>query len=117
MIDFFSPNDNVIEIDDICYIIGEDNSKTRFYVAARLEKFPEDLDNICYVDDYGCGYTGTSFLELAGGNRSTANLLFESLAWQCPDTLLQEWLAEDLVYECPCGAIVINDGTTCKCQK
>ena len=52
---------------------------------------------VCYVPELSNQkYTYTDFLNLAQGNKKIANLLFNVVEWQHPETLLDEWDREEI---------------------
>lgn len=82
----------------VCYIneYGFDNSdqngcelfefNAKAAVALGLEGNPYTTD---------CGYTRQDFEDLVADTKYTAKDIFESVGWQSPETLLDEWLDDD----------------------
>ena len=67
---------------------------------------------VCYVpelNDYK--YTYNDFLTIANNNEAIADLLFEYVDWQSPETLYDEWYNEDEIMECEtCKKSFLTDG-------
>ena len=63
----------------------------------------------CYVPElYDSIYSRKHFLLLGNEQEDVADLLFEQVDWQSPETLLDELLNERELVECPhCGKYVI----------
>lgn len=55
------------------------------------------------------GYTGNDFITLAKGNLKYAQSLLDRVTWQFPETLMQEDLNLQEIFEIN-GQIVISDG-------
>lgn len=80
--------------------------------------FYEKLDEICYVpESHDEGYKYEDFIELASGNDFIAKILFDSVDWQDPETLLEEWICEDEVHICKgCDNMYVSYEVEC-CPK
>lgn len=47
---------------------------------------------VCYIPElFDKKYNYFDFLEIANGNEDIANYLFETVDWQCPESLMQEY--------------------------
>lgn len=79
--------------------------------------FYQKLNEVCYIpelDEDNSGFTYEDFFNLAGGNEKIATELFESVDWQSPGTLLDDWFAEGEVYECDeCKHMFFSYGVDC----
>lgn len=86
-------------------------------VYKNSKAFYKKLNEVCYVpelDEDNSGFTYEDFLNLTGGNEKIATQLFESVDWQSPGTLLDEWFAEGEVYECNnCNHMFFSYGVDC----
>lgn len=63
--------------------------------------FYKKLNEVCYISELSDdGYTYEDFLNLANGSEEVASMLFDTIGWQSPRTLLLECLSEDKVHYC-----------------
>ena len=63
--------------------------------------FYEKLNEVCYIPELSdTKYTYQDFLNMANGNENIARILFDTVDWQCPETLLDEYLREDELHIC-----------------
>lgn len=60
---------------------------------------------VCYVPELSdTEYTYDDFLRVAKGNEKIAEQLFQTVDWQSPETVYDEWINDDEVNECNnCG--------------
>lgn len=71
------------------------------YVYKNEENYYENPDKPCYIPElHDTIYTKNDFLELTRNNESIADLLFDIVDWQSPETLFDEWLNYNLIVEC-----------------
>lgn len=69
-----------------------------FKSESNYEKYP---DRVCYIpenwdfDQDGSGYTANDILELCGGDKDKADMVFALCDWQHPSTILDGWDADD----------------------
>lgn len=73
-------------------------------------------DKVCYVPELSDEtYTRKDFLELCDNNEELAELLYESLDWQHPETLLEDWEINGEIDTCDiCGRIFLcYEKTSC----
>ena len=69
-----------------------------FKSESNYEKYP---DRICYVPENwdfqtdGPGYTANDILDLCGGDKDKADMVFALCDWQHPSTVLDEWGTDD----------------------
>ena len=93
------------------YVIGEileDGEIEKGYseqgmIYKNSKAFYEKLDEICYVPEFNNtdeGYKYEDFVRIALNNQSIAEELFDSVDWQSPEVLLEEWLNEGEVHIC-----------------
>lgn len=77
------------------------------------EAYINDKDKPCYVPELSDEiYTGNDFLRLCKGQEDFADELFEEVDWQCPESLMCDWLFNDEWVECEgCGKL-FNTGYT-----
>ena len=67
----------------------------------------------CYVPEMSDDiYTGNDFMELAEGNQDIADLLFDMVDWQSPETLMCDLMSTNEIIRCEnCGKLVLyGDG-------
>lgn len=58
-------------------------------------------NGICYVAELSeYEYTYEDFLNISNGNEDIANIIFETVDWQSPGTLYDEYIQNDEIYEC-----------------
>lgn len=58
-------------------------------------------NGICYVSELSDDeYTYEDFLRISNGNEDIASILFETVDWQSPSTLYDEYIQSDEIYEC-----------------
>lgn len=77
-------------------------------------------DEICYIPELSnTVYKKQDFLDMCNGNVQIANMLFEQVDWQHPETLLSEWRENGEVEDCPiCGYTFLSyeKGECPKCK-
>ena len=93
------------------YIIHR-GSTDQGYVYKNESNFKRHKDRPCYVPELSDDiYTGNDFVEMCNGQKDIAALLFESVDWQSPGTLLDEWMDTDEIVKCErCGKLVLYGG-------
>lgn len=65
------------------------------------EAYKNNYDLPCYVPElYDAVYTAADFLDECSGIKEIADELFDSVDWQNPTTLLEEWLEAREVEVC-----------------
>lgn len=79
----------------VCYIneYGFDNSEQNScelfeFNAKQIATENGVVDNPYFATG---GYTKQDFINLAGGDLKLAEALFDSVGWECPETLLDQW--------------------------
>ena len=90
----------------ICYIPeygfsnSEANGTVLFDWAAKACE-AECAENNSYItsDDMGEGYTKQHFLDICYGSEEFAKELYDSVNWQSPETLWDEWMEDDEFFE------------------
>ena len=68
----------------------------------------------CYVPELSdTVYTAESFLQIRNDQKDFADELFNSVDWQHPETLMEDWMRNNEWLECPkCGILVdYGDGS------
>lgn len=74
------------------------------------DAYKADKTAPCYVSELEeeTAYTGNDFLELCNGQKEIADVVFDMVDWQAPETLIDEWLGEGELVECEeCGKWVL----------
>lgn len=70
-------------------------------VYKNSKAFYKKLKEVCYVPElHDAGYTYKDFLNLTNGSEEVASMLFDTVDWQSPETLLEECFAEGEVHSC-----------------
>ena len=91
------------------YIIGEilENGEVvkgltdQGEVYKNSKAFYKKLNEVCYIPELSDdGYTYEDFLSLTNGSEEVASMLFDTVDWQSPSTLLEECFAEGEVHSC-----------------
>ena len=78
-----------------------DNGPCFGYIFKDEDAFRNSQDAPCYVPEYGEeAYTRKNLIDLCGGSEKVAEELFDSLFWQFPETLLDEWEANGEIEWC-----------------
>ena len=77
------------------------------------EAYRNHKDKPCYVPELLDEiYTGNDFLDLCKGQEDFADELFEEVDWQCPESLIEDWVINGEWVECKeCGKL-FNTGDT-----
>lgn len=71
------------------------------YVYKNSKEFMIKSDNPCYVSEgRDAKYTYSDFISLSSGNEDIANLVFNSLDWQSPEGVVQEWHGNNELFIC-----------------
>lgn len=69
------------------------------------EAYETSLDKICYISEYGdleSFYTKQGFLDITNGNQRQADILFDMVDWQFPESLYEELEFSDFEDDCDC---------------
>ena len=100
-------NDGVVYKDDkafetgngVCYIpeFGFENADKNPFEFDAKERIATEIEDNPYVAIQG--YTRQDFIELCDGNVGLAKELYESVDWQHPETLWDEWLEDEELQE------------------
>lgn len=82
------------------------------------EAYRNRKDEPCYAPELSDAvYTGQSFLDMCHGQQDFADELFEAVDWQHPETLMEDWFANNEWVICEgCGKLV-NYGDGCNDKK
>lgn len=83
------------------------------------DAFLHHPDKVCYVpENSDAAYTRNDFLSLCNGQEEFAQQLFDSVNWQHPETLFDEWFREDEWGWCDnCQKIYNMEGVACCCPE
>lgn len=97
-------NPDVCDEEDIIGNILEDGTIERGYTyQGMVYKNPNAFKNrkgVCYVpEDDDVEYTYDDFFKMTN-DHEVAELLFKSVDWQYPETLLEDWISTDEVHVC-----------------
>lgn len=80
--------------DKVCYIPEHDDYWERF------EKDQEGVIEETEGGEITCGYTYKNFLDICDGIPRLAELIFNEVDWQYPETLLNEFCDSNDTYDC-----------------
>lgn len=79
------------------------------FIYKNDEAFRRSMDRVCYIPEYSrlsyfdeetnedveygahTKYTRRDFIKLCNGNEKLAEMLFDDVDWQHPESLLEEW--------------------------
>ena len=78
------------------------------------EAYESSLDKVCYIPELSdTTYTHQDFLNLTDNQEAWASDLFDSVDWQHPESLLEEYYANGELADCPaCGRMFACYGKT-----
>ena len=66
------------------------------------EAYETGLDKFCYIPELSDKtYTHQDFLDMVDGQEHLADLLFEEVDWQCPESLMEDYYANGEFDDCP----------------
>lgn len=84
-------------------------------VYKNSKAFYKKLNEVCYIPELSDdGYTYEDFLNLANGSEEVASMLFDTVDWQSPETLLDECFAEGEVHSClKCKKMYLSYSAEC----
>lgn len=72
------------------------------YIVKDEEAYLNCPDQVCYVPElFDEGYTRQDFLDMCNGQEEMADMLFEMVDWQSPETLKSELLDMQEIGFCP----------------
>lgn len=74
------------------------------FVFKDRKAYENDKSAVCYVPELSdTAYTGQDFLDMCNGQQEIADLVFENVDWQHPETYLDEIYDEGEIEKCSCG--------------
>lgn len=71
------------------------------------DNFVNHPDEVCYIPELSDNkYTRQDLIDLCGGNAKMAEIMFDELDWQHPESLLEDWKCNSEIGKCDnCGWI------------
>lgn len=100
----------------IGYIDINGNINKEFYEQGYIYKdtdaFENNIDEVCYVPELSnYEYKYEDFLNIAEGNKNIATEIFETVDWQCPETVLNDWFVNGEIARCTrCNSLFFTYG-------
>lgn len=94
--DAWKNNNGVVYIPEYGFENEEQNAAELFEFSVKAV-VANQIENNSYVAtaDTGVKYTKQDFLNICAGNEDVAYDLFQSVDWQSPETLFDEWLEDE----------------------
>lgn len=83
------------------FIVTEYGPEDATYGFKSHTNYSHHSERVCYIpenwdfDEDGPGYTGQDFLELCGGDKDKADMVFYLCGWEHPSTVLDQWDHDD----------------------
>lgn len=102
-----------IELDDNGEVVKIDRGPSaQGWVFKDAEAYDTDPTKPCYVPELNDDvYTGQDFLDLAGGVKEVADMIFDVVDWQSPETYFNECCDEGEIDDCKaCGKLFLSYG-------
>ena len=94
--DAWADNNGVVYIPEYGFENEDQNAGDLFEFHAKANVADKIVNNpYVATADTGVGYTKQDFLNICAGNEDIAFDLFQSVDWQSPETLFNEWLDDE----------------------
>lgn len=93
------------------------------YIYKDIDAFKNNINEVCYVPELNnYEYKYEDFLNIAEGDKKIATEIFETVDWQCPETVLADWFENGEIARCTkCNSLFLTCGneelkfcTSCK---